>query len=47
MDFFKLVKDGELKTLEENLTYLDTEIKNEEGFNLLHEAVKSNNYDIV
>ncbi len=47
MDFFKLVKDGELKTLEEKLTYLDTEIKNEEGFNLLHEAVKSNHYDIV
>ena len=47
MNFFKLVKDGELRILEENLTYLDTEIKNEEGFTLLHEAVKNGNYDIV
>ncbi len=47
MNFFELVKDGEFRILEENLTYLDTEIKNEEGFTLLHEAVKSGNYNIV
>ena len=47
MDFFKLVKDGELKILEEKLTYLDTEIKNNEGYTLLHEAVNVSNYRIV